>query len=130
MTWNTRDEYLWRSFKDLTIDVGIFLQTISFLQIKLSRRYQVKTDVPTLILLDGSNGTVLTRGGVDRIISDPTGANFPWRRPHPKAALEDGPLLPCGASDSNEPMLHEELRHCFKGIYFSAHWVHMCLFHN
>ncbi|OAD52066.1 Nucleoredoxin [Eufriesea mexicana] len=94
--------------------------------IKLSRRYQVKTDVPTLILLDGSNGTVLTRGGVDRIVSDPTGANFPWRRPHPKAALEDGPLLPCGASDSNEPMLHEELRHCFKGIYFSAHWCPPC----
>jgi len=65
----------------------------------------------------------VTRGGVERTIADPIGAEFPWRPPHPKAALEDGPLLSCGARDSNEPMLHEELRHCFKGIYFSAHWV-------
>lgn len=76
-----------------------------------------------MILLEGSNGSVVTRGGVERTIADPTGAEFPWKPPHPKAALEDGPLRSCGARDSNEPMLHEELRHCFKGVYFSAHWV-------
>lgn len=81
--------------------------------------------MPTLILLDGSNGSVVTRGGVERTIGDSSGAEFPWKPPHPKAALEDGPLLPCGARDSNEPMLHEELRHCFKGVYFSAHWVNI-----
>lgn len=79
--------------------------------------------VPTLILLEGSDGSVVTRGGVERTVADPIGAEFPWRPPHPKAALEDGPLLPCSGRDSNEPMLHEELRHCFKGVYFSAHWV-------
>lgn len=83
--------------------------------------------MPTLILLDGTNGSVVTRGGVERTIGDPNGAEFPWRPPHPKAALEDGPLLPCGARDTNEPMLHEELRHCFKGVYFSAHWVYRFL---
>lgn len=73
---------------------------------------------------------MVTRGGVERTIADPSGAEFPWKPPHPKAALEDGPLLSCGARDSNEPMLHEELRHCFKGVYFSAHWVyiHLCIF--
>ncbi|XP_076379980.1 nucleoredoxin isoform X2 [Megalopta genalis] len=93
---------------------------------RLTRRYRIKAGVPTLILLDGTNGSVVTRGGVERTIGDPTGAEFPWKPPHPKAALEDGPLLPCGARDSNEPMLHEELRHCFKGVYFSAHWCPPC----
>ncbi|XP_076184094.1 nucleoredoxin [Ptiloglossa arizonensis] len=93
---------------------------------RLTRRYRIKAGVPTLILLDGSNGSVVTRGGVERTIGDSSGAEFPWKPPHPKAALEDGPLLPCGARDSNEPMLHEELRHCFKGVYFSAHWCPPC----
>lgn len=94
-----------------------------FFQTRLTRRYRIKAGVPTLILLEGSNGSIVTRGGVERTIADPTGLEFPWRPPHPKAALEDGPLLPCGARDSNEPMLHEELRYCYKGVYFSAHWV-------
>ncbi|XP_017890356.1 nucleoredoxin-like [Ceratina calcarata] len=93
---------------------------------RLTRRYRIKAGVPTLILLDASNGSVVTRGGVERTIGDPTGAEFPWKPPHPKAALEDGPLLSCGTRDSNEPMLHEELRHCFKGVYFSAHWCPPC----
>lgn len=93
---------------------------------RLTRRYRIKAGVPTLILLEGSNGSVVTRGGVERTIADPTGLEFPWRPPHPKAALEDGPLLPCGARDSNEPMLHEELRYCYKGVYFSAHWCPPC----
>ncbi|EFN83931.1 nucleoredoxin [Harpegnathos saltator] len=93
---------------------------------RLTRRYRIKAGVPTLILLEGSNGSVVTRGGVERTVADSTGAEFPWRPPHPKAALEDGPLLPCGGRDSNEPMLHEELRHCFKGVYFSAHWCPPC----
>ncbi|KAJ8680642.1 hypothetical protein QAD02_016429 [Eretmocerus hayati] len=96
------------------------------MQTKLSRRYRVKAGVPTLILLEGSNGSVLTRGGVERALADPKGTGFPWRPPHPKATLEDGPLLPCGASESNEPMLHEELRHCYKAVYFSAHWCPPC----
>lgn len=93
---------------------------------RLTRRYRIKAGVPTLILLEGSNGSIVTRGGVERTIADPTGLEFPWRPPHPKAALEDGPLLPCGARDSNEPMLHEELRYCYKGVYFSAHWCPPC----
>ena len=79
--------------------------------------------MPTLILMEGSTGAVLTRGGVERTLADPQGQSFPWTPPHPKSHLEDGPLLSCGGRDSNEPMLHEELRHCYKGVYFSAHWV-------
>ena len=93
------------------------------LQTRLMRRYRIKAGVPSLILLEGGTGSVVTRGGVERALDDPTGANFPWRPPHPKRTLEDGPLLPCGARDSSEPMLHEELRYCVKGVYFSAHWV-------
>ncbi|XP_043471792.1 nucleoredoxin-like [Leptopilina heterotoma] len=93
---------------------------------RLTRRYRIKAGVPTLILLEGGNGSVVTRGGVERTLADLTGANFPWKPPHPKATLVDGPLLPCGARDSNEPMLYEELRHYFKGVYFSAHWCPPC----
>lgn len=70
---------------------------------------------------------MVTRGGVERVTEDPNGVNFPWRPPHPKATLEDGPLLACGARDTKEPMLHEELRHCIKGVYFSAHWVNILI---
>ncbi|KAG8042700.1 hypothetical protein G9C98_005335 [Cotesia typhae] len=93
---------------------------------RLTRRYRIKSGVPTLILLEGASGSVVTRGGVERVIEDPNGVNFPWRPPHPKATLEDGPLLSCGARDTKEPMLHEELRHCIKGVYFSAHWCPPC----
>ncbi|XP_014206907.1 nucleoredoxin-like [Copidosoma floridanum] len=93
---------------------------------RLTRRYRIKAGVPTLILLEGKNGAVLTRGGVERALADPEGLGFPWKPPHPKATLEDGPLLPCGGRDSNEPMLHEELRHCYKAVYFSAHWCPPC----
>ncbi|KAH0564652.1 hypothetical protein KQX54_013281 [Cotesia glomerata] len=93
---------------------------------RLTRRYRIKSGVPTLILLEGASGSVVTRGGVERVTEDPNGINFPWRPPHPKATLEDGPLLACGARDTKEPMLHEELRHCIKGVYFSAHWCPPC----
>ncbi|XP_046735687.1 nucleoredoxin-like [Diprion similis] len=93
---------------------------------RLTRRYRIKAGVPTLILVEGRTGSVVTRGGVERALADPTGANFPWRPPHPKATLVDGPLLPCGSRDNKEPMLHEELRHCVKGVYFSAHWCPPC----
>ncbi|XP_057325491.1 nucleoredoxin-like [Microplitis mediator] len=93
---------------------------------RLTRRYRIKSGVPTLILLEGASGSVVTRGGVERVTEDPSGVNFPWRPPHPKATLEDGPLLACGARDTKEPMLHEELRHCIKGVYFSAHWCPPC----
>ncbi|XP_046604934.1 nucleoredoxin-like isoform X1 [Neodiprion virginianus] len=93
---------------------------------RLTRRYRIKADVPTLILVEGGTGSVVTRGGVERTLADPTGANFPWTPPHPKATLVDGPLLPCGSRDNKEPMLHEELRHCVKGVYFSAHWCPPC----
>ncbi|XP_048514023.1 nucleoredoxin-like [Athalia rosae] len=95
-------------------------------KMRLTRRYRIKAGVPTLILLEGGTGSVVTRGGVERTLADPTGANFPWRPPHPKATLVDGPLLPCGGRNNNEPMLHEELRHCVKGVYFSAHWCPPC----
>ncbi|XP_034945696.1 nucleoredoxin-like isoform X2 [Chelonus insularis] len=93
---------------------------------RLTRRYRIKSGVPTLILLEGASGSVVTRGGVERVLEDPSGVNFPWRPPHPKATLEDGPLLACGARESKEPMLHEELRHYIKGVYFSAHWCPPC----
>lgn len=99
-----------------------------YFQTRLTRRYRIKSGVPTLILLEGAGGSIITRGGVERALADPGGLNFPWRPSHPKSTLEDGPLLSCGARESNEPMLHEELRHCIKGVYFSAHWVNKFFF--
>ncbi|XP_014224274.1 nucleoredoxin-like [Trichogramma pretiosum] len=93
---------------------------------RLTRRYRIKAGVPTLVLLDNATGQVITRGGVERALADPQAVGFPWRPAHPKQALEDGPLLPCAGRDSNEPMLHEELRHCYKAVYFSAHWCPPC----
>lgn len=51
---------------------------IIFFQTKLSRRYRIKSGVPTLVLLDKEGGTI-SASAQDRLLEDPNGISFPWR---------------------------------------------------
>ncbi|KAJ8965839.1 hypothetical protein NQ314_003872 [Rhamnusium bicolor] len=45
---------------------------------RLSRRYRIKSGVPTLVLLDREGATV-SISAQERLIEDPLGTCFPWR---------------------------------------------------
>jgi thiol-disulfide isomerase/thioredoxin len=44
---------------------------------KLSRQFKV-SGIPSLVLLDGATGQVISKDGQSIIINDPEGADFPW----------------------------------------------------
>lgn len=57
------------------MDNAIF---IFILQTRLSRRYRIKSGVPTLVLLD-KDGSTVSISAHERLVEDPNGTNFPWR---------------------------------------------------
>jgi len=44
----------------------------------LSNKFGVK-GIPTFILFDGANGSVIQREGRMKVVEDPTGDEFPWK---------------------------------------------------
>jgi nucleoredoxin len=100
------------------------------LQVRLSRRYRAQIGAPTLVLLEGATGRLITSSGCERLNEDPPGAMFPWTpRAITEVLREAGPYLPGGkraASNVSAPeseVRYSELDGLVKGIYFSAHWV-------
>ncbi|XP_069698968.1 nucleoredoxin-like [Periplaneta americana] len=101
--------------------------------VRLSRRYRAQIGAPTLVLLEGATGRLITSGGCERLNEDPTGARFPWTpRPLAEVLREAGPYLPGGkrvtskSSASGSEVRYSELEGLVKGIYFSAHWCPPC----
>jgi nucleoredoxin len=100
------------------------------LQVRLSRRYRAQFGAPTLVLLEGATGRLITRNGCERLNEDPAGALFPWTpRALTEVLRETGPYLPGGKragsklSASDSEVRYSQLDGLVKGIYFSAHWV-------
>ncbi|KAJ8958020.1 hypothetical protein NQ318_002024 [Aromia moschata] len=62
---------------------------------RLSRRYRIKSGVPTLVLLDREGATV-SISAQDRLIEDPLGTCFPWRPRPVDQVLKDVALQPGG----------------------------------
>jgi len=56
---------------------------------ELSDLYEIE-GIPTLIIIEPATGTVINTGGVDRIQSDPLGAEFPWF-PKPAYNIDQAP---------------------------------------
>lgn len=84
---------------------------------KLAARFKVDA-IPTLIFVDGSTGTVITKDGRSIVSEDPTGEQFPWR---PKPFLEivkDAEFINQDKKLTTWSQLHGKTI----GLFFSAYW--------
>jgi nucleoredoxin len=88
---------------------------------KLSKQFKV-SGIPSLVLLDGATGKVLSKDGRSVVMNDPDGADFPWA---PKTLGEllgdvvvdgEGKELPRAATLQDKHV----------ALYFSAHWCPPC----
>lgn len=88
----------------------------------LSKKYKV-SGIPSLIILDGKTGEVITKDGRSAAMSDPEGADFPWRPPTVWEALGEEVLR-----NDGEAVEVADLRGEGKvlGLYFSASWCPPC----
>ncbi|KAK6620627.1 hypothetical protein RUM43_010920 [Polyplax serrata] len=94
--------------------------------IRLTRRYQIKSLTPSLILLNGQNGKIITKHGRERILEDPTGLNFPWKPRPLHVVLENVQLQRGGKNECSESTDYQNLKGSIIGFYFSAHWCPPC----
>ncbi|KAL0267292.1 UNVERIFIED_CONTAM: hypothetical protein PYX00_009607 [Menopon gallinae] len=94
--------------------------------IKLTRRYQIKSLTPSLILLDGQTGEIITNHGRERLLEDPMGMNFPWKPRTLHMILRNVALTPGGKRDTTDVADFQTVKGSILGFYFSAHWCPPC----
>ena len=87
------------------------------MQAELSKKFKV-TGIPTLVLLDAKNGSLITADGRSVVGDDPEGTGFPWK-PKPFTEMIKGKFV----NKDKEETTYEDLKGKVLGIYFSAHWV-------
>ncbi|KAJ8921255.1 hypothetical protein NQ315_013727 [Exocentrus adspersus] len=100
------------------------------LKTRLSRRYRIKSGVPTLVLLD-REGATISISAQERLIEDPSGTSFPWRPRPVDEVLKDVVLQPGGTYFSDhknytEDTQYRDLPPSIRGFYFSANWCPPC----
>ncbi len=83
----------------------------------LSKKYQV-SGIPTLIVLDGKTGKLITKDGRSIITDDPEGSDFPWS---PKSLAEEMKDAELQSKDGKTSW--NDVKKNVVGLYFSAHWV-------
>lgn len=92
------------------------------LQQQLAAKFAV-SGIPTLIILDGATGQVITSNGRAAVSQDPNCNDFPWR-PKPLSELMRGAQL---VNKAGQTLSAEEaLGGKTKLVYFSAHWCGPC----
>jgi len=89
---------------------------------KLSKKFKVN-GIPSLVILDGKTGDLITTDGRSAVSEDPEGANFPWKPPTLWEALGDEVI-----NQEGESVPVSDLRGAGKvlGLYFSASWCPPC----
>ena len=92
------------------------------LKAALSKKFKV-SGIPSLIILDGETGEVITKDGREAVMEDPEGERFPWKPPTLWEAMGDEFI-----SGDGESVELDALRGEGKviGLYFSAHWCPPC----
>jgi len=90
---------------------------------ELSKKYKV-SGIPTLVLLNGATGELITKDGRAAIMEDPQGENFPWTPPTLNElweSLGESFLGQGGAAVPRSSLEGKKL-----ALYFSAHWCPPC----
>ncbi|XP_030747413.1 nucleoredoxin-like [Sitophilus oryzae] len=101
------------------------------LKTRLSRRYRIKSGVPTLVLLD-KDGATISVSAQEKLLEDPNGINFPWRPRPVDEVLKDVVLQPGGTYFQEHPkgiqkdLQYRDLSEGVRGFYFSANWCPPC----
>merc|ERR1711977_401370 len=92
------------------------------LKAALGKKYKV-SGIPSLIILDGETGEVITKDVRRAVMEDPNGERFPWKPPSLWEAMGDEFM-----SGDGESVELSALRGEGKviGLYFSAHWCPPC----
>ena len=92
------------------------------LKAALSKQFKV-SGIPSLVILDGETGELITKDGRDAVMEDLKGENFPWKPPTVWEAMGDEFM-----SGDGEAVELSALRGEGKviGLYFSAHWCPPC----
>ncbi|CAK9055356.1 Nucleoredoxin [Durusdinium trenchii] len=77
--------------------------------------------IPTMIILDPTDGSIITEDGRSAVMKDPTGEKFPWKPPTFKEVMGKGEFLKGEGTVGPEAIAGKHL-----GLYFSAHWCPPC----
>ena len=91
------------------------------LKAALSKKFKV-SGIPSLIILDGETGELITKDGREAVMEDLKGENFPWMPPTVWELTGDEFM------SGDETVELSALRGEGKvvGLYFSAHWCPPC----
>ncbi len=74
--------------------------------------------IPTLVLLEGETGAVVTTDGRATVVEDAEGKEFPWK-PKKFSEIIPGKLVNKAGEETEWSNVTED----YIGLYFSAHWV-------
>ncbi|XP_071945710.1 nucleoredoxin-like [Antedon mediterranea] len=87
---------------------------------KLSSKFKVR-GIPTLVFIDTMTGFPIITSGREKVISDPEGLNFPWKRKEFSDIL--GTVL---KNKEYTDVAVDTLKGKHVCLYFSAHWCPPC----
>ncbi|XP_076256641.1 nucleoredoxin-like isoform X2 [Rhynchophorus ferrugineus] len=121
------------SHRDSLMGLPWFAMPFSEINLKtrLSRRYRIKSGVPTLVLLD-KDGTTISVSAQEKLLEDPNGTNFPWQPRPVDEVLKDIVLQPGGFYYQEHmkypqgDIRYRDLPDGVRGFYFSANWCPPC----
>ena len=95
------------------------------LKAALSKKYEV-SGIPSLIILDGETGELITKDGRRVVMADVRGDRFPWRPPTVWEAMGDEFMSGDGETVELSALRGEAHEGKVIGLYFSAHWCPPC----
>ncbi|CAD5121304.1 DgyrCDS9832 [Dimorphilus gyrociliatus] len=87
----------------------------------MQKRFKV-TSIPSLIILDAKDGSLVRNDGRYMVLKDPEGTNFPWFQKSVQEILVQGPL----SKNGSMCLASDALTNKLFGILFSAQWCPPC----